>query len=168
MAEYLVQDTSLTTIADAIRTHTGDTDALTLDAMAEAIAGLEVGGDVQMETGTFQVAEETDITYPNYYAVSHGLGVAPDMIVVVPDYNYPHYTKTGIFTGLVMYRYMKNSGYRRLFVCGPNVGAGTNDKNFAGSPTDTTLYVGNIGSTAAAKLTSDYGFKWWAIKWKWE
>lgn len=44
MARYFVQDTSLTAIADAIRSKTGGTDALTLDGMAEAVAGIQTGG----------------------------------------------------------------------------------------------------------------------------
>ena len=44
MARYFVQDTSLTAIADAIRSKTGGTAALTLDGMAEAVAGIETGG----------------------------------------------------------------------------------------------------------------------------
>ena len=43
-------------IADAIRAHTGGTDALTLDAMAEAIAGIQSGG-VSIEPMTAFYAE---------------------------------------------------------------------------------------------------------------
>ena len=39
----------MTAIADAIREKTGGTNPLTLDAMAEAIAGIEAGGDTQAE-----------------------------------------------------------------------------------------------------------------------
>ena len=42
--EYLVKDTSLTAIADAIRTKTGVTDALTLDEMVVQIGEFQVGG----------------------------------------------------------------------------------------------------------------------------
>lgn len=38
----------LTAIADAIRAKTGGTDALTLDGMAEAVAGIEAGGGVDL------------------------------------------------------------------------------------------------------------------------
>lgn len=55
-------DSKMTAIADAIRAHTGGTDALTLDGMAEAIAAIEAGGIdtseflssfTKIETGTF-------------------------------------------------------------------------------------------------------------------
>lgn len=43
MAEYLVQDTSLTAIADAIRAKTGAADTLSLDGMAKAIGDIPTG-----------------------------------------------------------------------------------------------------------------------------
>lgn len=62
-------------IADAIRAHTGGTDALTLDAMAEAIAGLEVGGGATIVQGNFTPAESTFT-----YEVQHTLGVKPKVV----------------------------------------------------------------------------------------
>lgn len=62
----------LTAIADAVREKTETTDALTLDAMAEAIAALETGGGYT--TGTFTLSEDTavaDLTF------EHGLGKVP-------------------------------------------------------------------------------------------
>lgn len=56
-------------IADAIRAHTGGTDALTLDAMAQAIAGIQAGGgggDIlghKFAAGSFTLTEETTSTY---------------------------------------------------------------------------------------------------------
>lgn len=37
MAEYLIQDATLTTIADAVRTKTGGTGSLTLDEIASSL-----------------------------------------------------------------------------------------------------------------------------------
>ena len=51
-------NSKMTAIADAIRAHTGGTDALTLDAMAEAIAGLEVGGGLEIKSGSFTLSED--------------------------------------------------------------------------------------------------------------
>lgn len=42
--EYLVQDTSLTAIADAIRAKDGSTDKLTLAQMPEKITSIQNGG----------------------------------------------------------------------------------------------------------------------------
>lgn len=55
-------------IADAIRAHTGSTDALTLDAMAQAIAGIQAGGggDIlghKFAAGSFTLTEDTTSTY---------------------------------------------------------------------------------------------------------
>lgn len=44
MAEYLIQDTTLIGIADAIREKTGSTEALTPADMAQAVTDLQVGG----------------------------------------------------------------------------------------------------------------------------
>lgn len=43
MAEYLIQDTSLTAIADSIREKTGGTEALTPEQMATEIQSIEIG-----------------------------------------------------------------------------------------------------------------------------
>ena len=45
MAEYLVQDKSLTAIADAIRAKNGETDAMTLSQMPEKITNIQTGTD---------------------------------------------------------------------------------------------------------------------------
>lgn len=44
MNEYLIQDSTLTDIADAIREKTGDSALMTPAEMVEAIAGIETGG----------------------------------------------------------------------------------------------------------------------------
>lgn len=60
--EYLVQDTSLTAVADAIREKTGGADALAFpDGMVEAIFGIVVGGD-SGEPGGGSSVEEVTIT----------------------------------------------------------------------------------------------------------
>ena len=54
MAEYLVQNESLTAIADAIRAKNGGTDKLTLAQMPGKIAGIQTGtdtGDATAEAG---------------------------------------------------------------------------------------------------------------------
>lgn len=44
MSKYLVEDSSLISVADAIRSKTGGTEQMTLEEMATAIAGIESGG----------------------------------------------------------------------------------------------------------------------------
>lgn len=61
----------LTAIADAIRSKTGGTEALTLDGMAEAVAGLETGGEdtlAAMIGGTLTEYASDDITAVRDYA----------------------------------------------------------------------------------------------------
>ena len=50
MAEYLVQDTSLTAVADAIRAKDGSADKLTLAQMPEKIAAIQTGTDTSDAT----------------------------------------------------------------------------------------------------------------------
>lgn len=53
MAEYLVQDTSLTAVADAIRAKTGSADSLAFPSgMVEAISGFTGGEDLDAELAT--------------------------------------------------------------------------------------------------------------------
>ena len=44
MADYLIQDTTLTDIADAIRGKTGGTGPIPVSGMAGAISGIQTGG----------------------------------------------------------------------------------------------------------------------------
>ena len=43
MASYIIQDTTLTAIADSIRAKTGTTDPIKVSAMADAITSIEAG-----------------------------------------------------------------------------------------------------------------------------
>ncbi len=43
MASYIIQDTTLTAIADSIRAKTGTTDPIKVSAMADTIANIEAG-----------------------------------------------------------------------------------------------------------------------------
>ena len=69
----------LTNIADAIREKTGSTDALTLDAMAEAIAGIESGGGASFPNGTNWTQTNftnTGLNGLNFVTYADGLWVA--------------------------------------------------------------------------------------------
>ena len=81
----------MTAIADAIRGKTGGTDALTLDQMPEAIAGIESGGGAKVATGSFTMAETSTI-FPE---IVHNLGTTKiialfwvDADLVVPTAGY--------------------------------------------------------------------------------
>lgn len=71
MAKYLVEDTSLTAIADAIREKTGNTEALTLEEMSAAIGEITSGG-----TGGMLVCEATDSTSSLTLADLNGLRIS--------------------------------------------------------------------------------------------
>ena len=63
MAEYLVQDTSLTAIADAIRAKNGGTDKLTLAQMPETIANIQTGTDTSDATAEAGDVRKGKIAY---------------------------------------------------------------------------------------------------------
>ena len=74
MAKKVVDETSLTSIANAIREKTGASDALVFPTgMVEAIAGISAGGEaLKITSGVFTLTEPT-----GGYVINHGLGVIP-------------------------------------------------------------------------------------------
>ena len=91
MAEYLIQDTTLTAIAEAIRSKTGESDPVAVADMAEKISGI-AGGGLVINGGVFT-------GNGGIYTLEHGLGVAPDMIALYFVY------------GLTATAYLVESGY---------------------------------------------------------
>lgn len=64
----------MTAIADAIRVHTGGTEPLGLDAMAAAIAGLEMGGGIgEYKVISGSVTPTADISSGGYYLFRTGI-----------------------------------------------------------------------------------------------
>lgn len=69
MAKYTINDTTLTSIADAIRAKGGTSAALTPAQMAEAIAAIQAGGGGaeilghKVAYGSFTLTEDTTTTY---------------------------------------------------------------------------------------------------------
>lgn len=74
----------MTAIANAIREKTGGTDALTLDQMAEAIAGIESGGGGGAQVLTYTAAS---LISENYLVIEieHGLGKIPTAVLAVNE-----------------------------------------------------------------------------------
>lgn len=70
----------LTAVADAIRSKTGSTEELTLDAMVAAIAGIEAGGGAQVLTYT-----AASLMSANYLVIEieHGLGKIPTAMLAI-------------------------------------------------------------------------------------
>lgn len=91
MAEYIIQDSTLTAIADAIREKTGGTAVLTPAEMATMITGIETGGGLPdgvsaIASGTFTPTS----TITTSYSVEHGLGTTPDFFIVVASDTIPY------------------------------------------------------------------------------
>lgn len=97
----------MTAIADAIRAHTGGTEPLGLDAMAEAIAGLEVGGGLPeritaIDCGWFALTT-------NYggspYNIAHNLNEYPDIFVL---FEFTSDESSGLNNGYIATAYISN------------------------------------------------------------
>lgn len=79
MADYIIQDTTLTGIAEAIRSKTGGTDPIKVSDMAAQIAGIMTGGGDKtpvMKSGSFKPTT-------GVVTVQHNLGVIPDIAIVI-------------------------------------------------------------------------------------
>lgn len=83
MSNYIIQGETLTSIADAIRSKTGSTDAISVGDMASSIEGIESGSAVS-NTGSFTL--DTDFTLgqttDTLYSIEHGLKCVPDFFVL--------------------------------------------------------------------------------------
>lgn len=77
MSEYLIQGETLTAIADAVRSKTGETSPIPINEMADRI------GKIDMPSGSsVKIAIGTITTDGGPIVVEHGLGVVPDIIYV--------------------------------------------------------------------------------------
>lgn len=85
---YFVSEKTLTGLADAIRTHSGDANKLSLSEMTDVITNGFGGGAVA--GGSFTMSADS-----NKYVVTHGIGTVPKIIACwVKDYE----TSAGYFT----------------------------------------------------------------------
>lgn len=78
MAEYLIQDTTLKDIANAIREKTGKIAYMETKNMATEISSIDVRKTISGTTGAFTASSGT-------MTVEHGMGTTPNMIIVVPE-----------------------------------------------------------------------------------
>ena len=89
MAEYLIQDSTLTEIADAIRSKNGKSESISVKNMAQAISALSIGDgsskNIIMASG--KVIGGTDKTI----TIQHNLNVVPDVFII--------YAQTSVFNG---------------------------------------------------------------------
>ena len=86
MADYLIQESTLDAIADAINAKTGGSSAMTPAQMVTAI-GTILGGaplsGITMTKGSFTVASSIGGTI----SINHGLAKMPFMVIVMPAEN---------------------------------------------------------------------------------
>lgn len=77
MAEYIIQGETLTDIADAIRSKTGDSSIIQPSQMASAISSISTGITVQRKTGQFTTGSSG--------TAKVNCGFKPDLIIIVGD-----------------------------------------------------------------------------------
>lgn len=88
MAEYLIQDTTLTGIAEAIRGKTGDTGAIAVNDMASKINSIVGGGgleDISTETGMDEVLITANIGKAYRYTGATGNKYVSGDIYIVEE-----------------------------------------------------------------------------------
>ena len=125
MAEYLIQDTTLDAIADAINAKTGGSSAMTPAEMVTAIGSIETGGGIELlvddttteDVAIINVAIPSDKQSMKAYLVGlYGTTSAADWV-------YPHLNASVSSTNGTCY-FAKASSYNRVAVFG-KVGEGT-------------------------------------------
>lgn len=79
MAEYIIQDTTLTGIADAIRSKTGGADPIAVNAFAEAVKSIPSGA---IHTGTFTLPSTTTHHSISNVLVDKSAQGYPDVIII--------------------------------------------------------------------------------------
>ena len=81
MSKYLIQDTTLTAIANAIREKTGETDQMTPEQMATEISNIKSGDD-----GSFKSVIERTVSNPTL----------PSDLTSIGSYAFYHYDKLAL------------------------------------------------------------------------
>ena len=73
MAEYLIQDTTLTAIGNAIRSKEGSSGTIQVSEFASRISAIQTGVTVQRKTGTFTTSKDN---------FSVDIGFQPDLVLL--------------------------------------------------------------------------------------
>lgn len=85
MAERLVQDESLVSVAEAIRTKLGNADALTFpEGFVDAISAIIIGGGLPDGIAAMATGEYTPSEYTETVTITHDLGVKPNVFMLLP------------------------------------------------------------------------------------
>lgn len=158
-------NTKMTAIADAIRAKTGGTAALSLDAMAEAIAGLGSGLSDDIEEinyGTYEHAS-SGISGSGFVTVEHGLSGKPHLFAAVVDMDYSvsipevdNYTTVVSASTCVIYT---NSTPVNIGAQVYTLYNGSVSRASVNSASDTTAYLGSYIKYGAV-------YRWIAVRFK--
>lgn len=124
------------------------------------------GGGFKMTSGSVSFADNLDITAPNYYAVEHGLGAAPDLIFFTQDANNPTGGSNHLKSGIV-YRAPDTGVYRyQVFMGNYDRSFNNMPSNSVALPTDKVFYMGYFHSTSTVTMCTYDPYIWYAFKWE--
>lgn len=150
MAKYSIEGSTLTGIADAIRSKTGSSGIVKVEDMAVLIAAIETGGGstdaMKSSTGTITIASNVLATSKN---IEHGLGVTPKLCgIYLCDSEFSAITATRrIITGA--YNNIE-SGISHTWCVNGNFTIGTDPQSI----NNQTMYVYNAPTADATSFTA--------------
>lgn len=156
MAKYTIEDTTLTSIADAIRTQYDDDSPINPLDMAEAILGIEGGGGGDIPFGisyTTLASESQTLTF------EHDLGRVPIFCAIFP-------TDASDIIGEVAYRFVGTMLLLNAigFCATSNTKALRNvasTSNFTFSNTDEVIVLNNASATYKYATGIEYACVYW-------
>lgn len=155
MAKWIIEDTTLTDIADAIRAKDGSTNPIMVAELASAIANIPSGGGEnfpKVACGSFQPLQESG----EEYLFEHELGSVPNFIIITQKRR-----ETGAnYISMTLYR----SNYNSQFVA---VGASSSCRY--NIPSATPIHdideesFSFLSDTSAYLLNTTNTYYWYAI-----
>lgn len=153
----------MTAIADAIRAHTGGTEPLGLDAMAEAIAGL---GGVSAPIDKISAGVIVPTTSSVYATIPHDLGVEPDFIIVVAPW-YRGTTLSSAILSVVALNPSSDNAYYYSFgyLTSSGTATGYSSKGYPKSDKWGTDTVDLYATVSSCYLKVGYDYYWIAGTW---
>lgn len=159
-------NTKMTAIADAIRAKTGGTAALSLDAMAEAIAGLGSGLSDDIEEINYGTYEHASSSYTGSGSVTveHGLSGIPHLFAAVVDMDYSASIpkiddSTTVVSASTRYVYTSGGSIYNIGAQVYTVYGGSVNRDSINSPGDTKGYLGSYIKRGAV-------YRWIAVRFK--
>lgn len=176
--EYLIATATLKSIANAIRTKTGGTDAILVPDMASQIEGITGGGSEDGEGASWVSASGSFKATATSHTITHNLGVKPDIMMVwavTPVTGaYEIMASTGISSGVAEALsgsaigkhtvFSASAGYGLTYGISAAMDSGNTTLETNGmlrDSTETTVIVG--GGSPIGVLVSGNQYEWFAI-----